>query len=129
MTRDVARLLARIPRARYRMACDDMATMKYVCRAREYLRSAGARAHDCRPVYALVAWNAGPDEAWERCIALEDQGFEPRPMWYHALDCLSANCVSERQRELGWDDGERLKIMGHFYWRRGRAPESEGAQA
>jgi hypothetical protein len=36
-------------------------------------------------------------------------------MWFHELDALKVNVVSDQQRRLGWNDFERRKIMGWYY--------------
>jgi hypothetical protein len=36
-------------------------------------------------------------------------------MWFHELTALERNIVTDRQKELGWNDYERRKLMQWFY--------------
>lgn len=65
--------------------------------------------------YALIGFNSDPAEAWERCNHIDAQGVMVLPMWYHTLDQLQKNIVTEDQKTLCWDDYERRKIMQWFY--------------
>lgn len=65
--------------------------------------------------YALVGFRSDPAEAWKRCQWIEGHGVKVLPMWFHELDALQSNAVTDRQRELGWDDYERRRIMQWFY--------------
>ena len=65
--------------------------------------------------YALIGFNSGPDEAWKRCKWVESHKIAVLPMWYHSLDQLEKNSVTEHQKNLGWNDYERRKIMQWYY--------------
>lgn len=65
--------------------------------------------------YALIGFNSGPDECWARCEWIEGHGALALPMWFHELDALECNIVTEKQRNLGWTDLERRKIMRWYY--------------
>jgi hypothetical protein len=82
--------------------------------AYDRLRSAGIVNRNIRS-YALVAFNSDPVEAWERCRIIESFGVKAMPQWFHALDQLQKNVVTEKQAALGWDDYERRKIMQWHY--------------
>ena len=82
--------------------------------AYELLRSAGINKANIRS-YALIAFDSDPSEAWERCEWIEAHGIKPLPMWYHRLDALRHNIVTEQQKTLGWTDYDRRKIMQWFY--------------
>jgi len=36
-------------------------------------------------------------------------------MWYHPLDALKFNEVTNEQKDYGWSEKERKRIMGYFY--------------
>lgn len=65
--------------------------------------------------YALIGFDAGPGEAWERCQWIESHKIPVFPMWYHDLNQLEKNIVTEKQEGLGWSDYERRKIMQWYY--------------
>lgn len=67
--------------------------------------------------YALVGFMTGPEEAWQRCEWIEKHNINVLPMWYHALDCLTHNQVSEEQEAWGWTDFERRRLM-QWFWKR-----------
>jgi hypothetical protein len=65
--------------------------------------------------YALIGFNSDPSEAWARCETIERIGIRALPMWFHELDALKANTVTDKQKALGWTDYERRRIMQWFY--------------
>ena len=65
--------------------------------------------------YALIGFDTGPKEAWERCRTITSYGIKASIGWYHALDAKDFNVVSKEQAALGWTDSERRKITQHFY--------------
>ena len=83
--------------------------------AYDRLRSAGLAKHMIRS-YALIGFNTDPGEAWARCEWIEMHGVKVMPQWFHELDALEKNTVTEKQVALGWNDYERRKIMQWFYW-------------
>lgn len=83
------------------------------------LRRWGVKNLHC---YALIAFNTGPDEAWDRCEFIEHHKAKAYPMWFHPLDALKWNSITKRQRELGWDKKEQRRIMGYYYQHRGTRP-------
>jgi hypothetical protein len=100
-----------------RLALDSMAISDTWGQAFEYLRSAGIAKRNIRS-YALIGFDTGPDEAWARCEWIEKQGAMALPMWFHELDSLQHNIVTEKQMTLGWTDYERRRIMAWFYQHR-----------
>jgi len=72
--------------------------------------------------YCIIGFNSTPKEAWQRCDWIEKHKVLPYPMWYHALDQLHLNIVTEEQRKLGWTVKNRAHIMGYYYKRRGQKP-------
>jgi len=82
--------------------------------AYDRLRRAGVRQHDIRS-YALIGFDMDRNEAWERCHFIEAMGVKALPMWYHPLNALKHNVVTDEQKALGWNDYERRRIMQFFY--------------
>lgn len=97
-----------------RLALDDMKTSGAFLSALETLLEAKIPKAYIR-AYALVGFNTDPSEAWKRCEFIESWGIKALPMWYHPLDALKRNQVTERQKELGWTDYERRRIMQFWY--------------
>ncbi len=71
-------------------------------------------------VYALIGYTDSPAEAWERCKQIESWGVYCCPMWFHELDAMHWNKVTEKQEALGWDHEKRKHIMGYFWQHRGK---------
>jgi len=69
--------------------------------------------------YVLCAFNSGVDDAWERCQWVERHGALALPMWYHPLDSLEHNAVTDAQMERGWSRDKQKHIMGYYYQHRG----------
>jgi len=97
-----------------RLALDSMSYLDDWEIAFDILRSAGVVLKSIRS-YAIIGFTDTPDEAWERCNYIEKKGINPLPMWYHPLDCFKKNTVTNKQKDLGWTDFERRKIMRWFY--------------
>lgn len=106
--------IAEIKKSMVYLALDNLNySEKWEC-AYDRLRSAGVNKSNIRS-YALVGFNSDPAECWQRCEWIESHGIKAMPMWYHKLDALQKNIVTQQQISLGWSDYERLKIMGYFY--------------
>ncbi len=86
----------------------------YGVEAFEKLRRAGIAKRNIRS-YALVGFDSDPGECWRRCEWVERQKIKVLPMWFHPLDALEKNVVTEKQQKLGWDDFERRRIMQWYY--------------
>lgn len=82
--------------------------------AYDRLRSAGLAKRMIRS-YALIGFNTDPGEAWNRCEWIENHGIMVLPQWFHKLDSLEHNIVTEDQMSIGWNDYERKRIMQWFY--------------
>jgi hypothetical protein len=82
--------------------------------AYDRLRAAGLAKRKIRS-YALIGFNSDPAEAWERCRWIESHGVKAIPQWFHALNQLEHNIVTDEQASLGWTDYERCKIMQWYY--------------
>lgn len=109
-----ARRISEIGRPMVRLALDSKRNEEQWGTAIEMLRSAGIPLKLIRS-YALIGFDSGPDEAWERCRWIEQQGVKALPMWFHTLDAFQLNSVTPQQENLGWSDFERRRIMQWFY--------------
>ena len=58
-------------------------------------------------VYVLLAYDTGPEDAWKRFIWAKRYEVAILPMWYHSLDQLVGNVITEEQKELGWTETAR----------------------
>ncbi len=76
-------------------------------------------AKDKIKTYVLIGYNSDPAECWERCKFIELHGVDPYPMWFHDLSALKHNEITEKQKALGWNKKEYLRIMQWFYRHRG----------
>lgn len=97
-----------------RLALDSRGHFSPWMAAYERLRTAGIAKRKIS-TYVLIAFNSDPSDAWARCELVEKQGVRALPMWFHPLDTLNKNTVTEAQKNLGWNDFERRKIMQWFY--------------
>lgn len=120
-----AKRLREIGRPMIRLALDSMAYSEQWEVAFDRLRSAGFPLSAIRS-YALIGHEDNPThtvgEAWTRCGWIENHRIKVLPMWYHRLDAMEKNVVTEAddthphgQKELGWNDFERRKIMQWYY--------------
>ena len=122
MTPEKAALLARIEKPCIRFSVDSDAEKESVLAAVEICQSAGIFKQNCRKHYVLVGFNTGPDEAWERCLWVEQRTFKANPMWFHPLDALERNSITDAQRALGWTHRDRADLQRYFYQRCGLPP-------
>lgn len=97
-----------------RLALDNMTYARPWAEAIERLLSAGIAKRKISS-YALIGFDSGPDEAWERCQYIESLGVRVLPMWFHELDALEKNQTTDKQQALGWTEEDRKKIMQWFY--------------
>ena len=116
-----AKRLREIGRPLIRLALDSMAYSEQWEVAFARLRSAGFPLSLIRS-YALIAFSDEHtvNEAWNRCGWIENHKIYALPMWYHELDALDNNIVTEKQKSLGWNESERTNIMGWYYKHRGK---------
>ena len=124
VTQDIADLIATIGKPIIRMALDSAGEKEVWGRAYECWRKAGVAKSRIRS-YVLIAFDTGPDDAWERCEWIESFGVKALPMWFHRLDALEENTITTEpdiendipaQSDLGWTDYERRRIMQWFYY-------------
>lgn len=121
LTEHHAERIKRIPGLIVRLALDSKERADMWTRAYERLRSAGLAKRNIRS-YALIGFDFGPAEAWERCRWIEGHGVKPLPMWFHRLDALDCNVVTKEQADMGWTDYERRRIMQWFYQHKEAVP-------
>lgn len=114
VTEHHAERFARLKRPMIRMALDSMSYADAWVRALEKLLRAGVAKRNIR-TYCIMAFGTSPDECWKTCEFVEKHGIKPLPMWFHELDALERNIVTERQAQLGWNDYERRRLMQWFY--------------
>lgn len=114
VTEHHAERIARLKRPVVRLALDSMSYVDAWERALERLLRAGVKKRNIRS-YCLAAWKHGPDEAWKVCEFIEGRGVLPLPQWFHDLNALEHNVVTEAQKSLGWNDYERRRLMQWFY--------------
>jgi len=115
-----AERFSRVKKLMIRLALDSYKDKESWENAYDKLRGKGISKGRIR-TYVLVAYNTGIDDAWDRCNWIKKKGLLPLPMWYHELNVLKENTVTEKQKDLGWNNRERLRIMRYFY----RFPEEE----
>ena len=109
-----AKRLKEIKKPMIRLALDSMSYVDSWQIAVEKLLKAKVAKSNIRS-YALVGFDSDPAEAWERCNFLEKQGILPLPQWFHSLDAMEKNKVTKAQKDLGWNDFERRRLMRWFY--------------
>lgn len=117
MTEYHAARIAEIKRPQVRLALDHFSLRHEWQAAYDLIRAAGVTKKNISS-YALVGFSDHPGEAWSRCGWIQGHNINIMPMWFHPLDCLKENTVTEEQKELGWTDYERRKLMQWFYQRK-----------
>jgi len=114
VTQEIADLIASIGKPIIRMALDSQGEKDVWERAWGYWRKAGIAKNRIRS-YVLIGFDSGPEEGWDRCKWVEAHGVKPLPMWFHTLDAMKENIVTKEQKEHGWTDYERRRMMQWFY--------------
>lgn len=114
VTQHHAERIARLKRPVVRLALDSMSYVDSWNTALETLLRAGVKKRNIR-TYALMAFGTSVEESWEVCKHIESQGIMVLPQWFHELDALEHNIVTEKQAALGWNDYERRRLMQWFY--------------
>ena len=116
-----AERFARLKRPKIRLALDSMSYVEAWDQAVDRLLRAGISKRNIR-TYCIMAFGTSPDQCWQTCEHVEKRGITPLPMWFHELDALERNIVTERQKQLGWNDYERRKLMQWFYQHKRAVP-------
>jgi len=109
-----AERFARLKRSVIRPALDSLAYVDKWDAAIDLLFKFKIAKQNIR-AYAIIGFGTSPDESWAICKHIEARGIKPLPQWFHELDALEHNIVTERQRQLGWNDYERRRLMQWFY--------------
>jgi len=117
-----AKRLKEIKKPMIRLALDHMDYADQWQDAFDRLRDAGIALRHIRS-YCIVGFNSDPKESWTRCHFVESHNIKELPMWYHTLDQLEWNIVTTEQKKFGWNNEERLRIMGFYYHHRGVPPK------
>lgn len=120
-----AHRIAEIKKPIVRLALDSINYAEQWGVAFDVLREAGITLKSIRS-YALIGFDSDPSEAWQRCEWIEKHGIKVLPMWFHALDQLEKNIVTDAQAELGWNDYERRRIMQWLAVKRRRHESKRG---
>lgn len=114
ITEHHAERFARLRKPTIRLALDSMSYVDAWDRALDRLLKAGVAKRNIR-TYALIGFGTSPDESWKVCEYIESHKIKVLPMWFHELTALERNIVTDRQKELGWNDYERRRLMQWFY--------------
>lgn len=112
----------KIKKPTIRLALDHMDYRDRWKDAFDCLRDAGIAKRNISS-YCLIGFESNKKESWQRCEWVESHGVKAYPMWFHALDQLKKNIVTDDQTKLGWDEESRKHIMGYYYKHRGNVPE------
>ena len=75
-------------------------------------------AEECGQQWYVIRETNGPAEDRERCEFVESLGVKALPMWFHRLDAMRRNEVTEAQRAMGWTARKRRELMCWYYWHR-----------
>lgn len=113
-----AERIGRVKGAIVRLALDSVRQCEAWGAAFDRLRRFGTAKGRIRS-YVLCGHTTGPGDAWRRCGFVEAAGALALPQWFHELDALEENVVTEKQRALGWTDAERVRLMRHYYKHQG----------
>lgn len=100
-----------------RLAVDNPGMKELFDKGYNLLRSKGI-PNNRMQVYCLTGFKTSPDEIWERCEWLAKYKVWVHPTWYHELDQLKYNIISDRQTKLGWDKVNKTHLFQHF-WNQG----------
>lgn len=106
--------IAEIGEPAIRLALDNMDYRKSWEGAYSKLRKAKIPKNRIKS-YAMIGYDSTPREAWKRCEWIQSFGVMALPMWYHPLNALRKNIVTEYQEHLGWNNEERTLIMRYYY--------------
>ena len=117
LTANHATAISTIPKPIVRLALDNDQQREQWTTAIETLRSAGIAKRKIRS-YVLCGFGASPEEDRARCEYVESLGVMALPMWYHRLDALVHNDVTEAQKSMGWTHRKRRELMCWYYQHR-----------
>jgi len=112
-----AQLLATLQKPIIRLALDYDSFRSAWADAIDRLLVAGLAKSRIR-TYVLCGFDGRPEDDWDRCRFVESFGVKALPMWYHRLDCLRHNEVTEAQHNLGWNKRKQRELMCWYYQHR-----------
>ena len=112
-----AKLLASVSGSIVRFALDNDSDREPWTHAVDRVRTAGVAKSRIRS-YVLCGFSGDPDSDRERCEFVESFGLKALPMWYHRLDALTYNSVTDDQKAMGWTRKKQLKLFGWYYQHR-----------
>ena len=109
--------LAKLQKPVVRLALDSEALRDRWADAVDVLLTAGIAKSRLRS-YLLCGFESGPDEDRDRCEFVESFGLKALPMWFHELDAMELNAVTDKQRAMGWTNRKRRELMCWYYQHR-----------
>lgn len=109
-----AERIGRLKRATVRLALDHPSLFDMWDKSFELLLRFGTPKSRIKS-YVLCAWKWGVETAWKVCEFVESHGVKALPQWFHELDTLEHNIVTDKQTTLGWNDYERRRLMQWYY--------------
>lgn len=117
LTAEHARAIRRIRKPICRLALDHDSDREAWADAVDRLRTAGIPKRAIRS-YVLIGFDGTAEQDLDRCRYVESFGIKALPMWYHRLDALTRNAVTEDQRAMGWSPRKRREVMCWYYYHR-----------
>ncbi len=114
-----ARHFVKLRRPILRLAVDTDADRDVWARAIDRLLTAGVAKSHIR-TYVLCGWKGSPEDDWHRCEFVESFGIKALPMWFHPLNALAYNQITDGQRQRGWDRAGQRQLMQWYYQHRGK---------
>ncbi len=117
LTTHHATRIAEIKKPIARLALDNDRDRDIWQDAVERFRTAGIAKSRIRS-YVLCGFDGSPEQDRERCRFVESFGLKALPMWFHELDALTFNAVTDKQQVMGWTNRKRRELMTWYYFHR-----------
>jgi hypothetical protein len=114
-----AKQIAKIKRPIVRLALDSDAMRGRWATAVDYLRTAGIAKNNIRTL-VLCGFYGNLEADWKRCEFVQSYGLKASPMWFHRLDCLHYNEVTEDQEAMGWSKDKQRQLLRWYYKHSGK---------
>jgi len=111
--------IKRLARPKIRFACDSNKELSNWIRTVKKCIESGIKKTWISS-YALIGRGESPESAWVRCNEMDKHCRYVNPQWFHELNQLVYNKVTNRQKMKGWNKKERDDIMSFFYMKRGK---------
>lgn len=109
-----AERIGRIRKAIVRLALDSTSLVDEWLFAANLLHKNKTAKNRIR-TYVLCGFNDDPANAWQRCEFVDSWGALPCPQWFHDLNAMEFNTVTDEQKRHGWTKAKRTHLMRHFY--------------